>query len=569
MAVDFPTSPSNGQTFTSGTITYTYNATAGLWNSAASAASGGGGSSVTVSDTAPASPSDGDMWFNSSDLKLYIRYNDGATSQWIIAAPAGSAAAAGPGVTVSDTAPASPSDGDMWYNSLDLNLYVYYNDGSSSQWVQSAPQQAGADGATGAAGSPTSYANLAAFPSSGNTAGDFGFATDTKAIYVWDGTEWDRIYSGPQEMVEWSTAANSSYNLIIGDSSTTISPVATDPDGFGITYDYLTNPSNPSSATIVQGTGSNTNDFSITPDSATVGNFSLRITASDGVSKVSTVSAISITTPPLLTGALTNGLVAFYDAADAQSYSGTGSTWSDISGNGNHLTLATDGSMVYNSSGTGSRPSFTLGKSSANAHVFEQFSSSHNYNGTSYVPVFFVAILRHPISQNGYGQAGFIGRPQGTTPMLELHDFSQYTYYATSGINNSNGAQGGDIANVGSPGSQLWSDWWIDGTKLPDNASGQQPTREQYQIAMELDGTSGPAGSYSVDATKRDQFHSLMVSNIRLESGIRAAHSAAKPPTGIELRALAIYDYIPTDANKTAIHNVYQNLYGSDMASAP
>jgi hypothetical protein len=470
---------------------------------------------------------------------------------------------------VSDTAPTSPSDGDMWYNSLDLNLYVYYNDGSSSQWVQSAPQQAGADGATGAAGSPTSYANLAAFPSSGNTAGDFGFATDTKAIYVWDGTEWDRIYSGPQEMVEWSTAANSSYNLIIGDSSTTISPVATDPDGFGITYDYLTNPSNPSSATIVQGTGSNTNDFSITPDSATVGNFSLRITASDGVSKVSTVSAISITTPPLLTGALTNGLVAFYDAADAQSYSGTGSTWSDISGNGNHLTLATDGSMVYNSSGTGSRPSFTLGKSSANAHVFEQFSSSHNYNGTSYVPVFFVAILRHPISQNGYGQAGFIGRPNGTTPMLELHDFSQYTYYATSGINNSNGAQGGDIANVGSPGSQLWSDWWIDGTKLPDNASGQQPTREQYQIAMELDGTSGPAGSYSVDATKRDQFHSLMVSNIRLESGIRAAHSAAKPPTGIELRALAIYDYIPTDANKTAIHNVYQNLYGSDMASAP
>jgi hypothetical protein len=566
MAVDFPTSPSNGQTFTSGTITYTYNATAGLWNSAAS---GGGGSSVTVSDTAPASPSDGDMWFNSSDLKLYIRYNDGATSQWIIAAPAGSAAAAGPGVTVSDTAPASPSDGDMWYNSLSLKMFVYYNDGTSSQWVQSAPQQAGADGATGAAGSPTSYANLAAFPSSGNTAGDFGFATDTKAIYVWDGTEWDRIYSGPQEMVEWSTAANSSYNLIIGDSSTTISPVATDPDGFGITYDYLTNPSNPSSATIVQGTGSNTNDFSITPDSATVGNFSLRITASDGVSKVSTVSAISITTPPLLTGALTNGLVAFYDAADAQSYSGTGSTWSDISGNGNHLTLATDGSMVYNSSGTGSRPSFTLGKSSANAHVFEQFSSSHNYNGSSYVPVFFVAILRHPISQNGYGQAGFIGRPQGTTPMLELHDFSQYTYYATSSINNSNGAQGGDIANVGSPGSQLFSDWWIDGTQVPETISGLTISREQYQIAMELDGTSGPAGSYSVDATKRDQFHSLMVSNIRLESGIRAAHSAAKPPTGIELRALAIYNYIPTDANKIAIHNVYQNLYGADMASAP
>ena len=69
MAVDFPTSPSNGQTFTSGTITYTYNATAGLWNSAAS---GGGGSSVTVSDTAPTSPSDGDQWYNIRFFDLYF-----------------------------------------------------------------------------------------------------------------------------------------------------------------------------------------------------------------------------------------------------------------------------------------------------------------------------------------------------------------------------------------------------------------------------------------------------------------------------------------------------------------
>ena len=34
-------------------------------------------------------------------------------------------------------------------------------------------------------GSVTSYANLAAFPSSGNTVGDYGFATNTKALYIW------------------------------------------------------------------------------------------------------------------------------------------------------------------------------------------------------------------------------------------------------------------------------------------------------------------------------------------------------------------------------------------------
>ena len=41
--------------------------------------------------------------------------------------------------TVSDTAPGSPSAGDLWYDSSDPGLYIYYNDGSSSQWVQTSP----------------------------------------------------------------------------------------------------------------------------------------------------------------------------------------------------------------------------------------------------------------------------------------------------------------------------------------------------------------------------------------------------------------------------------------------
>ena len=186
MAVDFPTSPSNGQTFTSGTITYTYNATAGLWNSAAS---GGGGSSVTVSDTAPT----------------------------------------------------SPSDGDMWYNSLSLKMFVYYNDGSSSQWVPASPQQAGvagADGATGADGSATSYANLAAFPSPGNTNGDMGFATDTKTVYVWDGTEWDRVYTGSQTTPTFTTDPPASLLLNTDGSNSVVTVAATDPEGFPISYEF-------------------------------------------------------------------------------------------------------------------------------------------------------------------------------------------------------------------------------------------------------------------------------------------------------------------------------------------
>jgi len=53
--------------------------------------------------------------------------------------------ASGATVTVSDSAPTSPApaNGDLWYNSLEGRLYVYYTDGSSNQWVDVSPVSAG------------------------------------------------------------------------------------------------------------------------------------------------------------------------------------------------------------------------------------------------------------------------------------------------------------------------------------------------------------------------------------------------------------------------------------------
>jgi hypothetical protein len=60
-------------------------------------ASGGGGGSITVSETAPAEPGEGDLWFNSSNAVTYIYYD----SFWVeltpaIAGPQGPAGADGP-----------------------------------------------------------------------------------------------------------------------------------------------------------------------------------------------------------------------------------------------------------------------------------------------------------------------------------------------------------------------------------------------------------------------------------------------------------------------------------------
>jgi len=41
----------------------------------------------------------------------------------------------GGGVTVGTAAPTSPDEGDLWLDSTEAKMYVYYDDGSSAQWV--------------------------------------------------------------------------------------------------------------------------------------------------------------------------------------------------------------------------------------------------------------------------------------------------------------------------------------------------------------------------------------------------------------------------------------------------
>lgn len=51
--------------------------------------SSGGGASVTVSDTPPGGAESGDLWWRSDTGKLKIYYNDGSSSQWVDASPSG------------------------------------------------------------------------------------------------------------------------------------------------------------------------------------------------------------------------------------------------------------------------------------------------------------------------------------------------------------------------------------------------------------------------------------------------------------------------------------------------
>ena len=91
-----------------------------------------GGASVTTGDTAPATPADGDLWFNTTTGELYVYIE--AQTAWIQTNGGSGGGGEGASVTTGDTAPASPADGDLWFNTVQAELYVYLE--AESGWIQ-------------------------------------------------------------------------------------------------------------------------------------------------------------------------------------------------------------------------------------------------------------------------------------------------------------------------------------------------------------------------------------------------------------------------------------------------
>lgn len=104
------TSPSNGQALT-------YDSATSSWKNATPA--------NNLSQL-------GDVTITSAADKQVLQY-EASSGKWKNKVASG-------GVTVSEPAPSSPIDGDGWFYSADGTLFIRYNDGNSTQWVQpSAP----------------------------------------------------------------------------------------------------------------------------------------------------------------------------------------------------------------------------------------------------------------------------------------------------------------------------------------------------------------------------------------------------------------------------------------------
>ncbi len=90
------------------------------------------GGGPTISLTPPSPAYEGQFWFNPNNGQLYIYYTDVDSSQWV--SVSGFAAGAG-GASTTYTPPTDPKEGQQWFNPTNGQLYVWYADADSEQWV--------------------------------------------------------------------------------------------------------------------------------------------------------------------------------------------------------------------------------------------------------------------------------------------------------------------------------------------------------------------------------------------------------------------------------------------------
>jgi hypothetical protein len=74
MALDFPANPVDGEVFGS----YVWSASKGVWQSREESAT-----VAITSPTAPPSANNGDLWYDTNRGVTYVYYNDGSSSQWV------------------------------------------------------------------------------------------------------------------------------------------------------------------------------------------------------------------------------------------------------------------------------------------------------------------------------------------------------------------------------------------------------------------------------------------------------------------------------------------------------
>ena len=278
MAINFPDSPSNGDTFTANSIVYTYNASTTLWDTISAA-----GSAIDLSAVNEAIIPDTDVTYDlgSSTYRWKDLYLSGSTLH--LGASATISAGSGSEIVLPSIKVGSGS------NAVKLSA-------SASGGLQTQAVVGGVTQAVQPAGGTVQVADLAAMQAIANPAiGAMVSVVANKTIYMYNGTGFYKIAVMVNESPSAITGVNGAYALASDSTATTITAIATDPEGRPLTWSYAVSSGALNGTTVVQGpgdsTGPDTNVFTITPHASNSTTFSITFSVTDGVNGA--VNAVS------------------------------------------------------------------------------------------------------------------------------------------------------------------------------------------------------------------------------------------------------------------------------------
>ena len=157
-----------------------------------------GAGGATISETAPASPVAGQVWFESDTAQTYVYYD----SQWI-------EIGASPGVaSVSESAPSSPALGQFWFDSNAGATNIYYD----SQW-----SEIGGGGGMVIMVSDTAPAAPAL--------GQVWFNSTSGATFVYYDGVWVEVGQAPFDLL--LSTIDAKGDLLVGTANNTVAKLAT------------------------------------------------------------------------------------------------------------------------------------------------------------------------------------------------------------------------------------------------------------------------------------------------------------------------------------------------------
>jgi hypothetical protein len=438
----------------------------------ATASAGGATTIGALNDVNNATPTDGQVltWDNSN-------------SYWKPLASAGG----GSSVTVSDTAPASPSAGDQWFDSTAGTLSVYYNDGSSSQWIlvsgstgpagptgtDGTDGTAGAAGAAGTAGYATVVADMTALIAvTGMVAGQTALVTALNKVFMYTGTAWYLVATMTNDSPTAITGVTATTSLATDGTATIITAVSTDPEGFPLTWSYaVTTGSLGSTATVSQAD----NVFTITPSSteADAGSFSITFSVTDGATGA--VSAVSAFTLAFWGGDFAN---ASYDSVSL-SFTSQDTTPKDI---------------VFNTTGT---KMYMVGGTNDSVYQYS-LSTGFDLSTASYDSVSF------SVTGQDTGPIGIAFNPTGTKMyMVGNTNDSVYQYSLSTGFDLSTASYDSVSFSIASHSDPRDIAFNPTGTKMY-LVGFQYQSVYQYSLSTGFDLSTASYDSVSFSVTSQD-----------------------------------------------------------------